>query len=149
MPEALTAFCATHSTAPAVVTCKRCGSFLCDACVTLEGDESYCSACTALRNRPASLVARGAFSLSILTIAVFVLGFGGPFLFLPVPFIWLTAVVLNFVGRRQLRAGDESENTRRLLFFTAWISVAGALPAVPILLLLLLSLAKAVFDLTR
>ena len=149
MPEALPAFCATHSTAPAVVTCKRCGSFLCEACVTLEGDESYCGACSALRHRPPSPVARAAFSLSLLTIAVFVLGFGGPLFFLPVPALWVTSVVLNVVGRRRIRAGEESEQTRRLLLYSAWISVAGAFPAVPILLLLLLSLAKAVFDLVK
>ncbi|MDP1920289.1 MAG: hypothetical protein Q8L14_28855 [Myxococcales bacterium] len=46
----MTAACATHEGADAVITCKRCGGFMCEAC-TLHRTEDRCITCRPRRTR--------------------------------------------------------------------------------------------------
>jgi hypothetical protein len=49
--------CGAHRDAPAVATCLRCGRFLCDACVVIQKEETYCVDCvhTLSREGPSRL----------------------------------------------------------------------------------------------
>lgn len=55
MTPALSAVCPLHPEAPAPATCRRCGRFLCDACVARR-EPTLCAACAPLVTDPLGVV---------------------------------------------------------------------------------------------
>jgi hypothetical protein len=141
VPEALAASCGNHASAPAVATCRRCGLFLCDACVVIEDDQGYCASCVALRQAAPSLMARASVVLPLSALACAVAAFigtelaaiagllGGP--------LWVGGVAAVVVERRRLREHPDAVRSRLWLRAGAWFSVLGFLGFVPTALMLL------------
>jgi hypothetical protein len=144
MPEALSANCGNHATASAVATCRRCGLFLCDACMSLEDDESYCSTCVALRREPPSKLARASVFLPLASVACAALMLTGTSLGMLSIFglpAWLGGVAAVAVERGRLRAKPDSIRGQLWVRAGIWTSVTaavlGALPTGAVLVFVL------------
>jgi hypothetical protein len=107
MPVALAASCGTHADKPAVATCRRCGLFLCDACVVLAKEDSYCAACAKIVEAPPP---RRAIAAAVLPVAagLFGLAFKLPspaaWLMLFTPPLWASGLWFALAERRALKA---------------------------------------------
>lgn len=137
MSEALSAQCGNHPNAPAVATCRRCGAFVCESCLTLVGDEAYCAACAARRQAPATPRARNAVWLPLF--ALLSLSSVGLFhtplqlvSFLGAP-LWLAGVVINLGERRRLKASGDGDalSSRRWLRAGLGLSVVATVALLP------------------
>jgi hypothetical protein len=114
MPAALAASCGTHADKPAVATCRRCGLFLCDNCVVLIREDSFCVACAARKDLPPSARSKLALGLALLSL---VQGFpvvfaGSPLLIVAGPLLPGFAFALSQLERRRVQQGAASERTR-------------------------------------
>lgn len=143
MAEALQASCATHAGTPAVATCRRCGLFLCDGCVLLDGDESYCAPCHLLVAEPASPRLRSAFALALASVALagslyagVRLGFLLNVAALP---LFAVAVALALAERRRLKA-EPSRKRRLWLRLTFGLCALAVVLQLPVLVFMLAEL---------
>lgn len=143
MPEALDANCGNHSTAAAVATCRRCGLFLCDACLVLDGDESYCATCLERRQSPPSFLARASVFAPVAALLCAATVFAASplsLLWLGGTPLWLFGVVANLTERRRLK-GEEALRARRWLRAGALTSAVGVLALAPMVLVVVELLA--------
>lgn len=88
-----------------MVSCARCGAFLCVACIELQADAAYCARCLAWMQQGAvrPRVVKGLIALNVLALAALPL-----FLFLPPLLNLMVALFGLWVGRRELRRIRES-----------------------------------------
>ncbi|MFK7990977.1 MAG: DUF4190 domain-containing protein [Sandaracinaceae bacterium] len=72
--------CAKHASAPAVATCERCGSHVCEACRAFYDYRALCLTCLERRShqQPASRRATWAMGLGVAGVVLMVLPFGVP-----------------------------------------------------------------------
>jgi hypothetical protein len=143
MPQALAAFCGTHAQAPAVATCRRCGLFLCDACVVLAGDESYCQSCAARREAPPAWGTKAAALLPIVSLGCscfFWLGGYAGFLGLAAPPLWAFGLAMRIFERRKKH---ESIRSQAWLRAASWALVIAGIAIVPVMLLIVSAFVHA------
>jgi hypothetical protein len=139
MPAALSASCANHAAAPAVATCQRCGLFLCDGCLVLDADESYCAPCAERRNAPASRLSRASLAapvVALLCAGLVVLRMPLALLCLLSGPLWVGGIALGLTERRRLRADGENLRSQRWLRLGLLTSALATLSLAPSALVL-------------
>ena len=111
--------CATHAEAPAVAACRRCGRFVCEACLEVRGEDGYCRGCVERLDAPVPPGVKAALYLTALSLPVAVLVSLVPVVSLasmPAGIVaWVAGIGLTVGERRKLAAADRGVRSAKWL----------------------------------